>query len=757
MQLKNYQQIALETLQNYLRELERVGPKYAFMGETERPYNADYFTDTPFVCVKIPTGGGKTLVGCHAVHEIMRTALKHKMERGIVMWFVPSESIKTQTLKKFKDRHDAHRQVLDEAFPSGVRIFSNEEALRIRKEDVDDNLCIIISSLDAFRKEKQKQGKYKVYQENGALLNHFEAIEDQGNLEKDEEGTIINSLANVVRMNNPLVVIDEGHKTTSQLSINFIKELNPSFIIEYTATPRPGSNILIDISPSELKKAEMVKIPIVLESSVQWQNSIGRGLEKRKELEKENKKNKGEYIRPIALIQAQPKSKTQNNITVERIKEYLLAAKIPEDEIAIKTSERNDLGGVNLLSRKCKIRYIITVSALAEGWDCPFAYVLISIANVGAPVAVEQVIGRIIRMPYAKRKKIEALNRSYIFASAKNFKEAASTVIKGLERNGYSKLDLVGASANDDTAKDPKEVERAVKKDFAVPLMSLESNKLTFESLVGADFELAKQDPKFDFDIHYDNDGRVVIDIEEDNRWHKGQQQILNLTYKDKNFSKQELVQWLDKKLRYTLLSKADKVIFIEKALDYQLKQKSLTELAVNRYLLLDRLGKAIDETLEWHAKKRLENFLAQKKVTVKPFENFPKTILLKQEIPQDFNKNYYECIDKLNKEELNFIERLDLDTLPNIAFWVRNREKQDPFYIQGWKKNKFYPDFVAVTKTGNIVALEWKGEDRVSNEDTEYKVAIGEMWERLGKGRLHFFLVHNGNMEEVLSGLKGL
>lgn len=757
MELKKYQESALDTLKSYLQELEKVGPKYAFMGITDRPYNADYFSDTPFVCIKIPTGGGKTLVGCHAVSEIMNSILKHKMERGIVMWFVPSEAIKTQTLKKFKDRNDWHRQVLDESFQNGVRVFSNEEALRIRKEDVQDNLCIIISSLDAFRKEKKLQNKYKVYQENGALLSHFENLEDRDDLEKDEEGTIVNSLANVVRMHNPLVVIDEGHKTQTELSINFIKDINPSFVIEYTATPRGGSNILVDISATDLKAEQMVKIPIVLESSSQWQNSIANGIEKRNELEKEGKKNKGEYIRPIALIQAQPKSQTQKTVTVEDIKEYLLSVKIFEEEIAIKTSERNDLDGVNLFSKKCKIRYIITVSALAEGWDCSFAYVLISVANVGAKIAVEQIIGRIIRMPYAKRKTIEALNRSYIFASAKNFNEAASNIISGLEKNGYSKLDLVGVSADGDGMEDPKEVKRAVKKDFFVPLMSLGNEKLTFEELIGEDFELAKQNAEFDFEIHYDNDGRAIIDIEDDNQWHKGKQQVLNLIYKDKNLSKNDLVQWLDKKLRFTILEKPDKVKFIEKVIDHQLKKRSLSDLSVNRYILLERLGVVINNVLEEYAKEHFEQLMAKNAITVKPFESFPETITLKQEVPQEFNRNYYEKIDKLNKEELNFVERLDLDALPNIDFWVRSREKQDPFFIQGWRKGKFYPDFVALTKKGNIVALEWKGEDRLSNEDTAYKVAIGWVWTKLGNGKLHFFLVHNGNIEEVLNSLKGL
>ena len=755
MQLKKYQQKAIDKLKDYLKELPEVGSKYAFMGLTNEPYNSDFFGEIPFVCVKIPTGGGKTFVGCHAVNEIMRSILKYKLERGIVMWFVPSEAIKSQTLRKFKDRTDWHRRILDEAFENGVRIFSNEEALRIRKEDVKDNLCVIISSLDAFRKEKTLQKKYKVYQENGALLDHFENIQDNDALEKDEDGTAINSLANVVRMDGPLVVVDEGHKTKTQLSIDFLKELNPSFIIEYTATPRGGSNILVDISASELKEEEMVKIPIVLESTTQWQNAVAEGIAKRNELEKATKKIKGEYIRPIALLQAQPKSKTSQTITVEQLKEFLLNAKISADEIAIKTSQRNDIDGVDLFSKKCKIRYIITVSALAEGWDCSFAYVLVSVANLGAKIAVEQIIGRIIRMPRAKRKENEDLNRCYVFASARNFNESATQIISGLEHNGYSRFDLINTKQAEKSFY-ALEVERSINKDIAIPMMSLESERLTFESLIGADFELSKQNAEFDFDIHYDNDGRAVIDIKDD-KWIRGRQQSLKLTFRDKSFSKEALIHWLDKKLRFTILAQPDKVGFLKKVMDYQLKHKSISELSVNRFVFLEKLNDEINKILEAYAKKRFEKWVGEKKIATKSFDKFPKTITLNQEISQEFNKNYYKKIDKLNKEELNFIERLDLDTLPNIEFWIRNREKKDPFYIQGWRKGKFYPDFVAVTKKGNVVALEWKGEDRISNEDTEYKTAIGEQWVKLGKGRLYFFLVHNKNIEEVLNGLKGL
>ena len=442
-------------------------------------------------------------------------------------------------------------------------------------------------------------------------------------------------------------------------------------------------------------------------------------------------------------------------MSVENLKAFLLERKIPAEEIAIKTSEKNELDGIDLFSRTCKIRYIITVNALAEGWDCSFAYVLISVANLGSKIAVEQIIGRIIRMPYAKRKADEDFNRSYVFASAQNFNEAANQIISGLETNGYSRADIISSNKKD--AVYELEAKKAISDTLEFPIIALEGDRLSFEDLVGADFELAKQDVKFDFQAHYDNDGRAIIDIKEGNEWTRGAQKTLKLTYSDKNFTKSELVQWLDRKLKFTLLNKPDKVAFLDKTVEYQLKKHTISELSVNRYVLANQLNDLIQGILEKYAKERFDGLLKKKKLTVKAIDAFSSSITLKQAVPQEFNKNYYKKTDKLNSEELTFVNRLDLDVLPNIKYWVRNREKIDPFYIQGWRKGKFYPDFVAVTKKGTIVALEWKGADRVSNDDTQYKIQIGEIWESLGIKKLHFFLVTTENIEKVLNSLKVL
>ena len=759
MKLKRYQENAVETLEEFMTLLKKpnLTADLAFHKLTGETYNKRY-GEVPFVCVKIPTGGGKTLVGCKAVERIMATTLQHKMDTGIVMWFVPSDAIKTQTLKKFKDPKDWHYEMLNESFDTKFKVFSNEEALAITPEDVRNNLCIIVASVVAFRHETTIQKKYKVYQENGSLMDHFKNLKDEKDLDKDKEGSVKNSLANVIRKHTPLVVIDEGHRTSGELSIEFLSELKPSFVIEFTATPREGSNILVNTSASELKTEDMVKIPIVLESRAQWEQVVADGLVKREELERRTKKLKGEYIRPIALLQAQPKSKVKATVTVEQLKKMLLDRNIKEEQVKIKTSDIDELDGINLFDKKCEVRYILTVNALAEGWDCSFAYVLISVANLGAKIAVEQIIGRVIRMPNAKRKTDEALNRSYVFASAPNFNDAANKIIKGLEDNGYSKADFVGATDAENYT-NSLEAKKAIKKDLKVPMMSLGKDKLSFEDLVGEDFELAKQSVDFEFKIHYDLDGQATIDITEDDEWLQGKQLSLPYKYLDGDHSVEELVVWLDKKLRFPMVSPEDKVAFIEKTVRAQIKKskRSLPELSVNRYLFADRLSTAITDILEAHTKKVFVDLLAKKKLVVTPFDSYPATIALKSPAPHVFNKNLYERVDAVNGEESGFMKRIDLGALDNVEFWVRNREKVDPFYIQGWKKGKFYPDFVAVTKKENIVALEWKGEDRLDNPDTIYKTEIAKEWAKLSKGKLHFFLVHNGNVDEVLSALSKL
>jgi len=761
VELKDYQIKAIERISEFLELAKKLDGDHelSYLKILNRELEEVKYHNSfncPFVCVKIPTGGGKTFVACHAIQKIMQEYLQGNQDKGIVVWFTPSDEIKTQTLRKLNNKQDPHRKALDEAFSNNIKIFSNEDALRIKESDPQNDLCIIVASLDAFRKEKGKRDKYKVYQENGELMSFFDGVVDDSKLEKDESGPIF-SLANVIRLYNPLIIVDEGHRAKSIISIDFLKDLNPSFLIEYTATPRPGSNILVNISSQELKKSQMVKIPLVLESKKDWKEVVDDGVEQRISLEKLSKKDK-DYIRPIALLQAEP-DRGANSITVEVIKDYLIKERgIKEEEIAIKISNKNELEGLNLFSKHCKIKYIITISALAEGWDCSFAYVLVSVSNLGSKIAVEQILGRIIRMPYAEKRQIDELNKSYVFASAKNFQEAADSVIKGLQENGYSKNDVV--SKSEEKEKDPHIGEKRFEK-FGVPIISCKGRKLQFgEDLLGADFELSKQDYKIDFQKPVSEDGKGEIDINEEGEWAKGvvkQLRLLNLHNSAETI--ESLVRWLDKHIRLIEIDQKDKLGFINKCINYLIDEKKMNfnELSLNRYPLKEKLAKQIKLMMQESAKKSFDILLSENKINLAVYDYFPETIeLTKEVLNQEYQKSYYSKVEKLNNEEKAFLDKIDLDELENIKFWIRCREKQaDSFSLQGWENRRVYPDFVALTKSGNILVFEWKGEHLVDSEDTRYKAEIGGIWQKLGNGKLSFNVVTNENVDQILEYIK--
>ena len=140
------------------------------------------------------------------------------------------------------------------------------------------------------------------------------------------------------------------------------------------------------------------------------------------------------------LFQAQPKNNADST-TYEKIRDTLVEAGIPSEQIAIKTADKDELKNQVLSSPACPIRYIITVNALKEGWDCPFAYVLATVANRTSTVDVEQILGRVLRLPDAQKNASDVLNISYVLTSSADFGKTLDQVIRGLNNAGFSERD----------------------------------------------------------------------------------------------------------------------------------------------------------------------------------------------------------------------------------------------------------------------------------------------------------------------------
>ncbi|MCW5552005.1 MAG: DEAD/DEAH box helicase family protein [Verrucomicrobiae bacterium] len=469
-ELKDYQCRALHWLKRYFENCRKLGKAgtafYETTGEIHegegRAYrNVKELPGLPYICLRLPTGGGKTLVACHAIGVANRHLLQ--AENSLVIWLVPSQAIREQTLKALRNREHPYRQAL-EAELGSVAVMDIGEALYVTKPALDSQTVIVVATMQAFRREDTEG--LKVFQSNGHLMSHFQGVPEEilRDVDRNADGTFDYSLANVFRVRKPVVIVDEAHNARTPLSFGTLARLGPACILELTATPtltgtedNPASNVLYSVSAAELKAEHMIKLPVKLKTRPEWKELLGEAIGIRNGLEKAAEREKaatGEYIRPIMLLQAQPKSATRQTLTVEVVEKCLLEDfKIPEKQIVRATGEDRGLDGVDLSKADCPIRYVITVQALKEGWDCPFAYVLCSVAELHAATAVEQILGRVLRLPKASKKTEADLNYAYAFTASANFAASAKALTDGLVANGFEKQearDLIAPLAEAD-------------------------------------------------------------------------------------------------------------------------------------------------------------------------------------------------------------------------------------------------------------------------------------------------------------------
>lgn len=358
-----------------------------------------------------------------------------------VVWLAPSDSILTQTYNALSNPAHPYRQRLDASFGGRVQIYSKGQALtgqNFTPSAVVEQLSLFVLSYDSFRTSK-KDGR-KAYQENGYLAEFAKWMDDPSILLTDTDET---ALIQVIRYLNPVVIVDESHHATSKLSVEMLKNFNPCFVFDLTATPKKKSNIISFVDAARLKQENMVKLPVIVYNRNSQTDVYVDAIAIRAKLEaqaNQEQETSEHYIRPIVLFQAQPRNNADST-TYEKIKKTFLDGGIPEKEIAIKIGDKDELKNVDLMSPNCSIRYIITVNALKEGWDCPFAYVLATVANRTSAVDVEQILGRVLRLPYAQKNSNEVLNLSYVITSSADFHKTLEKVVSGLNSAGFSSRD----------------------------------------------------------------------------------------------------------------------------------------------------------------------------------------------------------------------------------------------------------------------------------------------------------------------------
>ena len=475
MLLKPYQAEALDTLRRFLEEARIAGPKAAFeaiVGDPERAaelaaYGKEYrplegLPEAPQVCLRLPTGGGKTILAAHAI-AVARDAWIER-DRPLVLWLVPTDTIRRQTVQALRKTGHPYRKAVVEAFGHMTRVLDIADFVQLRPQDLGNRCCIVVGTIQTLR-VKSTQGR-KVYAHHEDMEPHFSRIPADApgleGLERLDGGGIKFSFVNLLHLCRPLMIVDEAHNAVTGLTREMQTRVNPCAVIEFTATPRRRSNVLYSVGARELKREEMIKLPIVLHEHDSWQGAVSGAVAARASLAEAAKADPG-HIRPVALFQAQPKDR---EVTVEALKRHLVETeRVPEERIAVATGDQRELDRIDLFDRDCLIEHVITVEALKEGWDCSFAYVFCSVSRIRSARDVEQLLGRVLRMPYARRREDEALNRAYAFANEPVFGQAARALTDKLVGMGFERdeaedyvtpeLDLMGGRPGPGAAPDP--------------------------------------------------------------------------------------------------------------------------------------------------------------------------------------------------------------------------------------------------------------------------------------------------------------
>lgn len=738
----------------------------------------------PAVCYKIPTGGGKTLLATASVSAILGKLLLKNT--GFILWIVPNEAIYTQTKKALENREHPYRQLLDKTAAGRVKLLEKND--RLDERDVTENLCVMLLMLQSAGRESKDT--LKVFRDRGNVFGFVpdesdaeghaalkEAIPNldcyEASLYTANTPLVKSSLGNVLKIIRPIIVMDEQQKAYTALAFKTLFSFNPQFVLELSATPKDlliknqnnyYANVLVNVMGSELDREGMVKLPlnVKVKAGNDWRDCLREASERLTSLQTSAERYQsdgGRYIRPILLVQVERVGEDQRdgtNIHAEDAKEYLMKLGYAEDEIAIKTSEKNELkaeGNQDLLSPQCRIRAIITKAALQEGWDCPFAYVLCSLAASRNMSAMTQLTGRILRQPYAEKTGVAALDECYVYCNHDRTREVITCIKKGLEADGMGDLALQ-VRGDDEGFDNGNTVHKRIlnrRKEYL-------KNEIFFPKVLWTGDAVARE-------LDYERD--VLLDIDWDavdvdviaqrvpiNAVAPSTQMFKVRT----NIANGHGVVEADNAVPVDEYIRFDSVYVVRAINDlvpnawlaYDLVERLIlalrergfddTKLGKLASMIIEELRKGIelqrDEMAEVKFMENVELGLIQFRLRTDG-NNWKLPQSIDTELPENapqlirnngtpIEKSLFAPVyaDDYNSEERDFA--CYIDEYAALKWWHRNVAKAGQYSVQGWRRNKIYPDFLfAVTEENGkerLIVWETKGEQLAGNLDSEYK-----------------------------------
>ena len=765
-ELRNYPKAAWQTLKENGGVAATASEHVDRTDEANRPI--------PHICFKVPTGGGKTLLAAAALERL-------PWQRGLVLWIVPSKAIYTQTKAALWDRQHPYRQMLNRASAGRVKMLEKEDTFN--SDDIANYLCVMLLMLPATNRQRGREflrmfrdsGRYpSFFPDSDDIFGNTRVLNEYPDLECHTEGGLVKqSLFNVFKLLRPVVVLDEAHKAygarNREANEEFAKSINrldPRMVIELSATPNRGiSNLLVDIEGPDLKKEEMIKLPVQVTSfpNAEWQLTLSQAVDELERLDAEAKSfenSTGRYIRPIAVVRVERTGRDQRDtehIHAEDVREYLIQLGLPPAAIRVKSAENDELGRENLLSEFSQVRWIITKSALMEGWDCPFAYLLVMLDNTQAQRAITQLVGRVMRQPHAQLTGKESLDQCYVYCNNADVGTVVTQVKNGLESEGLTGLgnEVMGAS---DTRQgsEPQEVQQQTiqrrdqfqGQEIYLPVVRHRDGnrwiQLNYQAHILPHIDWAAiepPDPQSSTPQSVQRQSATVDVGEVAPVFHPEQE-----PYIDKTVSVSDFARRLS-----DIMPNLWQAARIAEQMTVNLKQNGETEAEIydRRSYLAHVLREHVKSEVEKQAEQVFRRKLDQDEIrfdleTREPNYRMVDSYKIQVHSNDRQLERYSEPV-QLSLFEKVFEQQFDSDLEKNFAYyldeeralqwWHRVAARQrGEYYLQGWKRGRIYPDFVAMTNeiagVTRVLIFDTKGQHLAGNLDTEYKQKVLETLE---------------------------
>jgi len=341
------------------------------------------------IVFKAPTGSGKTVMVAEFIRQLVN---RRDDDKQICFIWAAPRHLHIQSKEKLDKHYDTTRAIECKFF----------EDLNNNKINPDEILFLNWESINK---------KDNVYiRENEQERNLSRVLENT-----KEEGRKI------------ILIIDESHFTAkTDTSRNLINDINPDAIVEVSATPHIHSFYNVVVEFEDVRKEGMIKKEIAINPELDKgkisdkspdELVIESALKKRHELLQCLKKEKSD-VNPLILIQL-PDKKTGVIDRQEQIVGIL------RDQFKITTEngklsiylseEKTNLENIEMFDNEVQV--LIFKQAIALGWDCPRAHILVMFRDMQSMDFTIQTVGRIMRMPEFRHYDSEELNKGYVFTN----------------------------------------------------------------------------------------------------------------------------------------------------------------------------------------------------------------------------------------------------------------------------------------------------------------------------------------------------